>query len=114
MSINTVREKLRTGAYTAKDMSSSKGFTSDVWKKFSRIYEKEIPLEFVICNFCKQIYSYSKPLGTSGMHRHKCNKTYDNLKTLVNLNICRNMCAVLISESCFLAGPRAAGGTRGL
>lgn len=66
-----VAEKLRNGVYRSVDISGQKGYTSQAWANFLRIYEKEIPKNFAICKSCKQIYSLN---GTRGIRNHSCSR----------------------------------------
>ena len=81
-----VKKKIVSKEFTVKPYVSTKS-KSDVWKKFSKVYDKSgYEVGFVVCNRCNDVYAHGKN-GNSVMLRHSCKGnqpciTINNIKTI--------------------------------
>jgi len=45
---------------------------SDIWQRFSIVFDGKVDLNFVQCNKCSKIFKYSTAIGNSHLNRHQC------------------------------------------
>ena len=65
--LDDIAKEIKCGKLTVR----KKAGKSDIWERFSMVFDGKIKLNFVQCNNCSKILKYSTLIGNSHLNRHQ-------------------------------------------